>query len=574
MKANKKLNHSTAHLLAAAILKLYPNTKLSIDQTIKEGFYYDFQFENPLHDLDLPKIEKMMKKIISTGTKIKMVNPIDLSNQPYKIKLKNKFKKEGKQISYYGMINPLNNEFIFTDLCVGGHLDSISKIKNFKLLSLAGAYWEGDSSNIQLTRIYGTSWETKKELDSYLSILKDRKERDHRKIGKEMNIFTFNLLSGQGFPIWLEEGTKIKNKIQNYIKKIERKYKFIEVQTPILGEKKLYEISGHLKHYKENMFKNIVADNEKLFLRPMTCPHHVIVFKNKRRSYKELPIRLSEHAKLYRYEKSGSLTGLERVRSMELTDAHIFARHDQIKEEFKNSYNIIKEVLNKFNIEIFYISLSLRGNKNKNKYYKNNKMWINAENQLRNVLNELKIEYKEVEDEAAFYGPKVDIQVKTSLGHEITLSTIQLDFLLSEKFNVSYIDEKENKIRPIVIHRGLIGTYERFISILLEQTKGDLPFWVSPRQVTIIPISNKHHLNYSRKIEETLFKKGLNVYLDNRNERLSKKIRDAQISKTKFQIVLGDEEIKNKTLNVRAYNSKKQKIQNIEEFLNSIKTKE
>lgn len=566
MKANKELNHSTAHLLAAAVLKLYPNTKIAIGPAIEEGFYYDFEFESPISDSDLPKIEKQMKKIVAGGYKIEKTNSIDLSDQPYKTELKNQFESEGKEITYYGMINPTNGESIFTDLCAGGHIKSISKIKNFKLMSLAGAYWRGDSNNIQLTRIYGTSWDTKEELDEYITLVEDRKERDHRKIGKDMNIFMFSQLAGQGFPIWLEDGSIVKNKIQNYIRDVERKYGFTEVQTPAFGEAKLYKTSGHLEHYKDDMFPIINVDNEDLIMRPMTCPHHIIIFDHKRRSYKELPIRMSEHARLYRYEKSGALTGLERVRSMELTDAHIFARKDQIASEFKNSYKLIQEVLEKFNIEIDYISLSLRDPEDKEKYYDNDKMWNDAENQLRNVLDEMNVEYKEVIGEAAFYGPKLDIQVKTALGHEITLSTLQLDFLLPEKFDITYIDSNEDKVRPVIIHRGLIGTYERFISILLEQTKGDLPFWISSRQVTIIPVNNEFHLEYANEVREKLLNKGLFVHFDDRNERLGKKIREAQTSKTKFQIVIGDEEINNKNINVRAYGSEKQESMSIEQL--------
>ena len=571
MKANKELNHSTAHLLAAAVLKLYPNTKLAIGPAIDEGFYYDFEFENPITEQDLNKIEKQMKKLTAGGYKIEKTESIDLSNQPYKTELKNQFESEGKEITYYGMINPANGESIFTDLCAGGHIDSVSKINNFKLMSVAGAYWRGDSNNIQLTRIYGTSWETKEELEQYLALVEDRKERDHRKIGKDMNIFMFSQLAGQGFPIWLEDGAIIKNKIQNYIRDVERRYGFTEVQTPAFGSEELYKTSGHLDHYSDDMFSAVEADNERLIMRPMTCPHHIIVFNHKRRSYRELPIRMSEHARLYRYEKSGALTGLERVRSMELTDAHIFARKDQIGQEFKNGYNIIQEVLKKFDIEIDYISLSLRDPKDKDKYYDNDAMWNEAENQLRDVLKEMKVEYKEVIGEAAFYGPKLDIQVKTALGHEITLSTLQLDFLLPEKFDISYIDANEEKVRPVIIHRGLIGTYERFMAIILEQTKGNLPFWMSSRQATIIPVSNEHHLEYALKVKERLESEGMYVYFDDRNERLGKKIREAQTSKTKFQIVIGDEEVQNNTINVRAYGSQEQISETIEEFIKNTK---
>ena len=572
MKANEKLNHTTAHLLAAAVLKLYPNTKIGFGPAIEEGFYYDFDFESPITEADLNKIEKQMKKMVAGGYKVQLVEGSkDLDNQPLKQELKKELEEKGQTVTYYGLVNPSNGESIFTDICAGPHVESVSQVKHFKLLSLAGAYWKGDSKNKQLTRIYGTSWESADELKQYLDLLQDRKERDHRKIGKDMNIFTFNQLAGQGFPIWLEDGAIVKNNIKDYIRTMETKYGFNEIQTPDLGSEELYRTSGHLAHYSSDMFKPVEADNERLILRPMTCPHHLLVYKNARRSYRDLPIRYSEHAKLYRYEKSGALIGLERVRSMELTDSHIFARVDQIEAEFKNAYALITEVLNKFGVQIDYISLSLRDPEDKEKYFDDDNMWNAAEDQLRKVLGEMKVEYKEVIGEAAFYGPKLDIQVKTVLGHEITMSTIQLDFLLPERFDISYIDENEQKVRPVLIHRGLIGTYERFISILLEQTKGNLPFWIAPRQATIIPVNNEFHLEYAKQVKERLVKEGIKVHFDDRNERLGKKIREAQTSKTKFQIVIGDEEVKTGTINIRAYGEQKQDIITIEEFLATIK---
>lgn len=571
MKVNKTLNHTASHLLAAAVLKLYPNTKIGIGPAIDEGFYYDFKFENPINDRDLIKIEKTMKKMVSGGYKVEKLKDVSLKGQPYKEELAKELKDKGEKLSYYALVNPSNGKSIFTDLCAGPHVDSVSKIKHFKLLHQSAAYWKGDSKNDSLTRIYGTAWESQKELNDYLQILKERKERDHRKIGKEMEIFMFHPLSVQGFPIWLENGMIVKNEIQYYIRKLEARYGFKEVQTPSFGEKGLYETSGHWAHYKDDMFPTINVENETIVLRPMTCPHHVLIYQMKRRSYRELPIRISEQARLYRYEKSGALTGLERVRSMELTEGHIFARHDQIKDEFKNSYALIIEALNHFNIEIDYVSLSLRDPKNKEKYHDDDKMWNNAENDLREVLKELKIDYEEKIGEAAFYGPKIDIQVKTALGHEITLSTLQLDFLLPERFDVTYIDSDEKKKRAVLIHRGLIGTYERFIAILLEQTKGDLPFWVAPRQITIIPVNNDAHLEYAKSVEKELLKNDFRVVIDARNERVGRKIRDAQTSKTKFQLVIGDDEVKNKNLNVRAYGSKDSKAMTLVQLIKKLK---
>lgn len=570
IKAEPKLNHSAAHVLAAAVLKLYPETKVAIGPPIDEGFYYDFDFKEPISENDLSKIEKQMKKIISGGYTIDKVAKVDLSDNPYKKELIDQFTKEGREITYYGMINPANKENVFVDLCKGGHIKKISEIKHFKLLSLAGAYWRGDSKNKQLTRIYGTAWRTKEELDKYLKIREERKERDHRKIGKEMNIFTFQPLAGQGFPIWLENGMVIKKEIQKFIRDIEFKYGFREVETPALGEKKLYEISGHLAHYQEDMFPVIELENESLIMRPMTCPHHVLLYKATRRSYRDLPIRMSEQSRLYRYEPSGALTGLERVRSMLLTEGHVFARKDQIEEEFKNSYKLIAETLKKFDIEVDYISLSLRDKEDKEKYYDDDAMWNEAEERLRNVLKELKVDYKEIEGEAAFYGPKIDIQVKTALGHDITLSTLQLDFLLPERFELSYINSKEEKERPVMIHRGLIGTYERFVAILLEQTKGNLPFWLAPRQVTIIPVNNKSHLKHAENVERELLEKGIRVMLDKREERVGKKIREAQTSKTKYQIVIGDDEVSKDNITVRAYGKKDQKTMKLSAFIKGL----
>ncbi len=570
MKVKQDLNHTAAHLLAAAVLKLYPNTKVGFGPAIEEGFYYDFKFEEPINDNDLKKIEKQMGKLVAGGYRMESVKDAIIEDQPYKKILIEELKAKGEEVTYYGMINPSNGQSIFTDVCAGGHIDSIGKLKHFKLLHFSGAYWKGDSKNDQLTRIYGTAWETKEELSEYLEILKERKERDHRKLGKEMNIFMMDHLAGQGFPIYLEDGMVVKNEIQKYIRDIEVKYGFNEVQTPSFGSKELYETSGHWAHYKDDMFPLIDVHGEELVMRPMTCPHHLLVYKSKMRSYRDLPVRMSEQARLYRYEKSGALLGLERVRSMELTEGHVFARHDQILEEFKNSYRLIQETLKKFNVEVDYVSLSLRDIEDKDKYYDDDAMWTKAEKDLRKVLEDLDITYEEKIGEAAFYGPKIDIQVKTALGHEITMSTLQLDFLLPRKFDATYIDKDGNKQTPVLIHRGLIGTYERFIAILLEQTKGDLPFWLSPRQVTIIPVSNEHHKDFADAGYSLLKQSGIRVFMDDRNERLGKKIREAQVSKTKYQLVVGDKEIENKSVSVRAYGSEEAQVMPIEEFVTKL----
>ena len=579
MQSNFKLNHSASHLLASAIIKLYPNVRLAIGPAIEEGFYYDFDFETPILESDLPKIEKLMHKIAEQGYEVKKIENYhyDFSNQPYKKELNEQFKKENKNITFYGFVHPKTNENIFTDLCSGNHINNTKEIKYFKLLSTAGAYWRGDSKNKMLTRIYGTCWETQKELDEYLQILQERKERDHRKIGKDLNIFTFNKLCGQGFPIWLEDGMKIHNAIKNYVLKLDKKFGFTEVLTPHFGEKKLYEISGHLAHYQDTMFNPIKMENEFLIARPMTCPHHIMLYNSTRHSYRDFPIRYSEQSRLYRYEKSGALSGLERVRSMDLTEGHVFVRPDQIKDEFKHLYKMINTALKDFNIEIDHISLSLRDPGDTEKFFKDDSMWNKAEKDLRDVLNELKIEYKEFIGEAAFYGPKVDLQVKTALNKIITMSTLQLDFLLPHRFEMKYVDDNEQQQTPVLIHRGLIGTYERFIATLLEQTKGVLPYWLSPRQVTIIPISEEQN-KFCQDLYNEFIDLDINVNVDLRNERISKKIREAQLLKTKFLVMIGKNEIDNNILSIRKYRedkteniSKEKFIKNLNELKKSLK---
>ncbi|MGC7184426.1 threonine--tRNA ligase [Metamycoplasma hominis] len=572
MEANKKLNHSASHLLAAAILKLYPNAKLAIGPAIEEGFYYDFEFENPILESDLPNIEKVMKELAKEGYEMRKVGieQYSFENQPYKKELYEEFKKEGKEITFFQYWNPKTKEILFTDLCAGGHIENSREIKYFKLLGIAGAYWRGDSKNKMLTRIYGTCWETKDELAKYLDILRERKERDHRKIGRNLNLFTFNQLGGQGFPFWLEDGMKIHNAIRDYVLKLDKKFGFREVLTPHFGEKKLYEISGHWAHYQDTMFAPIKMDNETLVARPMTCPHHIILFNSTRRSYKDLPIRYSEQSRLYRYEASGALSGLERVRGMDLTEGHIFVRPDQIKSEFKHLYKMILQALKDFNIEIDHISLSLRDPQDTQKFFQNDEMWNKAENDLREVLGELNIKYKEFIGEAAFYGPKVDFQVKTALNRIITMSTLQLDFLLPSRFEMKFVDSNEQFVTPVLIHRGLIGTYERFIATLLEQTKGVLPFWLSPRQITIIPINDELN-EKAQDLYNEFLDEDFNVNIDIRPERINKKIRDAQILKTKFIVVIGKKEIETNTLSVREYGKDDSKTYSKEEFVNYLK---
>ena len=564
------LRHSTAHVLAKAILDLYPNAKLTIGPSIEEGFYYDIDFgETKFSSNDFSNVEKQMTRIVAGGSKFEKreTNEKEILN----LFKDNEYKKElvkdlkGQPLSIYKMGD-------FEDLCKGPHLQSIGQIKHFKLTHISGAYFKGDSSNKQLTRIYGTAFFNKEELDIHLKLLSERKERDHRRIGKELGIYMMDPLGGKGFTFWLPSGLKIKEKMKELFKAIHIGKNYYEIESPIVGDKLLYETSGHLDHYEDTMFPKLEFDDEQLYLRPMSCPHHCLFYKNELKSYKDLPFRVSENVRQYRYEKSGALRGLERVRAMELTDSHIFITPEQIESETKEIIKIIQKTLKIFNIEIDYIELALRNKKDKEKYHNDDKMWDMSENKLREILKHTGIKYIETKGEAAFYGPKIDIQVKTTLGHSITMSTIQLDFLLPKRFNLSYKDSKGKNQVPVMIHRGLIGTYERFMSILLEQTKGYLPFWLSPRQVVIIPVNNDAHIKASEDILKELNNEGiLNVVIDDKDERLSYKIRQHQMKKTNFQIVMGDKETKENKITYREYGSDKEITITKNKFIDMLK---
>ncbi len=544
---NKEWNDGAAHLLTFAIKKIWKDAELILSFSNEETFYCDFKFSNPVSQNDFKVIEKQMKKIV--GGAYKLIH--NGNNEIYNWEL----------VDHINGQCDTNNSIANTNL-----------LKNYKLLSLAGAYLNNDSSLEQVTRIHGVARANTQELNDFLNILKERKERDHRNIGKELGIFTFSPLSGKGFPIWLPNGFIVREEIKKFVTSKERKYNFTEVITPSLGSIDLYKTSGHWDHYKDDNYPIIELDKEQLMLRPMTCPHHCIIYKKSNHSYKDLPIRLSEHAKLYRYESSGSLSGLERVRAMVLTDAHIFARVDQIRDEFKHAYKLINECLEAFNIEIDYISLSLRDPEDKEKFYDDDEMWNKGEVLLEDLLKELKVNYKKMTGEAAFYGPKLDIQIKTALGREITVSTLQLDFLLPNKFELEYTNKDNVKERPVMIHRGLIGTYERFVATLLEQTKGALPLWLSPLQVQIIPVSRaESHLEYCQKIKAALKEDNIRADIDVREERLSYKMRQAQTKKIPIQLIIGDQEVESQTINYRLYQKTDSHVLNIQEFIQKMK---
>ena len=488
-------------------------------------------------------------------------------DDPYKIDLINNM-PEDEVISCYSQGD-------FTDLCRGGHVDTLKECKNFKLTKFSGAYWKGDSNNKMLQRIYGVCLPTPEELEEHLNELEEAKERDHRKIGKDQNLFFTHQLVGAGLPLFTPNGATIRRTLERYIQDKEIKQGYKHVYSPVLATTEMYKISGHWDHYKEDMFPIMKLDNEELVLRPMNCPHHALIFKNDHHSYRDLPIRIGELANVFRYEASGAVLGLERVRQICQNDAHLFVRPDQIAEEVGKVINLIFDVyINDFGFskDAFKFRLSKRS-KEKEKYIDNDEMWETAESQLKKIMDELKLEYYEAEGEAAFYGPKIDIQIKTALGHDLTIPTCQLDFSLPERFDLTYIDENGNKVRPVVIHRAILGSSERFMSFLLEEKKGILPLWLAPVQVNIIPVNNEYHLEYSQKLKEELFNSGIRVELDDRDEKLGYRLRESVMRKIPLTLVIGDKERDNNTVSYREYGSEETTTVSIDEFIKLINTR-
>lgn len=553
----KILNYSCALILAYAVKKLYPTATIAVANTSESGFYLDFDYQKQLKHDDLLKISDELRKVLQRNFAITHFSH-DLRDVEEEFK-DNPFAQE------YAKLNDNNgykDSYLIDQttkvIASGVAISSSSEIKHFQLTNITGAYWLGSDKNKQLQRISGICDWNQEDLVSKIAEIEKRKSYDHRVLGKKLNIFMFNDDVGKGLPMFLPNGMIIKKVLQEYLREQEFKWDYQEVSTPVLGSVELYKKSGHWDHYHENMFNPIEKENEQLVLRPMTCPHHCMIYKLIPRSYRDLPLRLSEHALLYRYETSGALTGLERVRSMELTDSHIFVRPDQIKEEFKRCYHLIDEVLKTLNIKIDYFSLSLRDPNDKEKYYNDDNMWDHAEDALREVLNDLKIEYKEMIGEAAFYGPKFDIQIKTPLGHEITISTIQFDFLLPKKFNLTYIDSKNHEISPVIVHRGLIGTYERFIATLLEQTQGVFPLWLAPKQVAILPVSDSETISqYTAEIIKDLKAKNIRAEIIS-EETLNKRIKLVHEDKVPYILILGKKEVEENALTYHTY--KEQKI--------------
>lgn len=564
------LRHSTAHLMAQAVNRLYPNVNLGVGPVIEGGFYYDMDLEESLTPEDLPKIEKEMAKIVNENLEIirkevsrdEAVQLFKEMDDPYKLELIEAIPDEETVTLYQ------QGEFV--DLCRGVHVPSTGKIKEFKLLSIAGAYWRGDSDNKMLQRVYGTAFFKKQDLAEHLRLLEEAKERDHRKIGKELSLFTNSQLVGQGLPLWLPKGATIRRIVERYIVDKEVRLGYDHVYTPVMGSVDLYKTSGHWAHYQEDMFPVMDMDNEQLVLRPMNCPHHMMVYKNAIHSYRELPIRIAELGTMHRYEMSGALSGLQRVRGMTLNDAHIFVRPDQIKDEFKRVVNLVLAVYKDFNLNDYSFRLSYRDPQDTEKYFDDDAMWEKAQGMLKEAMDDLGLDYFEAEGEAAFYGPKLDVQVKTALGKEETLSTVQLDFLLPERFDLTYVGEDGKQHRPVVIHRGVVSTMERFVAFLIEEYKGAFPTWLAPVQVQVIPVSPGAHYDYAKQVQEQLQNEGFRVELDGRDEKVGYKIREAQMQKIPYMLVVGDKEVEDQAVNIRKYGEQNSETKPFAEFLAAI----
>jgi len=563
----EKIRHSCAHVLAQAVKELYPKSKLGIGPVIENGFYYDFD-NLEIKEENLKRIEDKMRETTRKdykfveSRKTRNESQIILKDEPYKLELLKDLKDD--EITFY-------QDSDFIDLCKGPHVNSTKEIKFFKLTKLAGAYWKGDSKNKMLTRIYGTAFENEKELNEYLKQQEEAEKRNHIKLGRELGIFMISDLVGKGLPIWLPKGNIIKEEIEKLVKEKEEKAGYIRVTTPHLGKKELYLKSGHLPYYKDSMYPEMEMDDGKYYLKAMNCPHHHLVYKHEIRSYRDLPLRIAEYGVCYRNELSGTLAGLLRVRMLAMNDAHIYCTKEQIENEFKNVIKLVQEYYEIFELRDYWFRLSKWDPKNKEKYINEPENWEYTENILRKVLKELDVKFFEVEDEAAFYGPKVDIQFKAVTGREETMSTIQLDFAAKERFDLTYQDKDGTENKDVfVIHRAPLSTHERFMAFLIEHFAGKFPVWLSPVQIRILSIADRN-VRYARDVLKKLSIEGFRVELDDRNESISKKVKDAQLQNIPLTITIGDKEIENKTLAVRTLDGKMKYGMKISEFLKIIR---
>jgi len=569
-EALKTLNHSCAHVLAQAVKHLYPQAKFWVGPVVSEGFYYDIDLgEDVIRDEDLQKIEKEMKKVCKSGKKI-------IRREISKAEAMEIFKEDEYKMD---LISNLDDGEItcydqgdFTDLCRGPHVDNVKLCRYFKLVKHSGVYWKGDSKNKVLQRIYGVCFPTPEELENHLQLLEEAKERDHRKIGKDMQLFMVDDLIGRGLPMFLPKGYTVWQELENYIKEKERKLGYLHVMTPCVGTVNLYKTSGHWDHYKENMFPAMEVEGESFVLRPMNCPHHMMIFANRMHSYKDLPIRIGEIAHDFRFEASGTLKGIERGRHFCQNDAHLFVTPEQIKDEFKKVVDLIFETYKDFNITDYRCVLSLRDPEDTEKYHQDDEMWNTAENALREVMNEIGIPYTEEIGEAAFYGPKLDVNVKPAVGNEYTLSTCQLDFCLPAKFQLSYIDKDSQKKTPVVLHRAILGSLDRFMAYILEETKGNLPLWLAPVQVKVLPVKNDDEalLAYAKEVFKVLDDANVRVELDDRSEKLGYRMREGQMQKVPYLLVLGNNEKDEKTVTYRLHGEKETTTVSVDDFVSMV----
>ena len=566
-----KLNHSCAHLMAQAVKHLFPDAKFWVGPVIEEGFYYDIDLgDKVLTDEDIEAISKEMKKIAKDGKRIvrheiTKEEALDMfKDDPYKLDLINNMDEESTVISCY-------TQGDFTDLCRGPHVDTVKELKNFKLLKFSGAYWKGDSKNKMLQRIYGICFENEEDLNKHLQELEEAKERDHRKIGKDLGIYMMSDLVGRGLPMYLPNGFILWNELETYIRNKELKRGYKHVQTPPLGNVNLYRTSGHLEHYKDAMFPIMQVEDEEYVLRPMNCPHHMVMYGNDIHSYRDLPLRIAEIARDCRYEASGALKGIERVRTFCQNDSHIFCTPEQIESEFKDVIDLILEVYKELGIKNYRFELSLRDPDDKVKYHQDDEMWNKAEDALRKIMDDLNIPYVEKKGEAAFYGPKCDVQVQPAVGNEITLSTCQIDFCLPMKFDLKYIDKDGSKKTPVVLHRAILGSLDRTIAFYLEETKGNLPLFLSPVQVKILPVNNEYHLDYAKEVLNKLIDEDIRVELDDREEKVGYRMREAVMQKIPLVLVLGQKEVDDKLISYRRRGSQETTTVTYDEFIDLLK---
>jgi threonyl-tRNA synthetase len=571
------IRHSLSHILATAVLKKFPKAKLAIGPVIEHGFYYDFKLPRPITEDDLKEFEKTMREIIRQNLSFsgKKLTPLEakkiFKEQPFKLELIKDFTHPPKGIKKQPLTIYKTGE-VFLDLCRGGHVKNTKEIplEGFKLDKIAGAYWKGSEKNPMLTRIYGLAFNSKKELDEYIAMQEEAKKRDHREIGKRQNLFTFDDLVGPGLPLWLPNGTIIKDEIEKFAKEMENKYGYLRVSTPHIAKQKLFEISGHLPHYTDSMFPPMKLDDGNYYLKAMNCPIHHLIYKSSPRSYRDLPLRLAEYGTVYRNELSGTLAGLLRVRMLSMNDAHMYCRADQIEEEFKKVVELILYYFNVFGLKNYSFRLSCWDPKNKEKYINEPKNWKMSEDILRKILKNMNVEFTEVKNEAAFYGPKVDIQYRSVGGREETMSTIQLDFSAKKRFGLVYHDKdgKENG-EVFVIHRSPLSTHERFIAYLIEHYAGEWPVWLAPVQARIIPIADRHR-GYAEKVLAELKNGGIRADIAAEGETLGKNIRQGEMEKIPYLLVVGDKEIEIKAVNVRKRHEKNTATASIDEFVKSV----